>query len=122
MRVVRVNELLMREVSSLLHTRYRDSAVYITVSGVETAPDLKSATVFYGVVGGFPEEKAARQFFSRFGEEIRMQLGRRVILKFLPHLTFKFDESLERGAHIVDLIDALEPEKPGESKKPDAQG
>ncbi|HNX03897.1 MAG TPA: 30S ribosome-binding factor RbfA [Opitutales bacterium] len=119
MRVVRVNELLKREVSAILHTRYRDSAVRITVSGVETSPDLKAATVFYGVIGDHPEVIAAKRFFSKSGEDIRLELGRRVILKYLPHLTFQYDESMERGSHIVDLIDSLEIEREGDPEKSD---
>ena len=113
MRVVRVNELLKRELSLLLHTRYRDSSVFITLSEVNTSPDLKTATVFYGVIGAYPQEKAAREFFGRHGGELRIELGKRVILKYLPHLTFRYDDSMERGARIVDLIDSLDvPEPP----------
>jgi ribosome-binding factor A len=114
MRVVRVNELLKRELSLLMHTRYRDSTVFITLSAVETAPDLKAATVYYGVIGGYPEEKAARHFFGKFGAELRLELGKRVILKFLPHFTFRYDDSMERGSHILDLIDTLEDTPPAE--------
>jgi ribosome-binding factor A len=118
MRVVRVNELLKRELSLLLHTRYRDSSVYITLSEVETSPDLKTAVVYYGVIGAFPEEKAARQFFARHGGELRIELGKRVILKYLPHLTFQYDDSMERGARIVDLLDSLDvPEHPAKDEE-----
>lgn len=117
MRVVRVNELLKRELSLLLHTRYRDSSVFITLSAVETSPDLKTAVVYYGVIGAYPEEKAARQFFARHGGELRIELGKRVILKYLPHLTFHYDDSMERGARIVDLLDSLDvPESPVEGE------
>jgi ribosome-binding factor A len=117
MRVVRINELIKREISSILHTRFRDSAVRITVSDVETTPDLKAATVFYGVIGGEEEAAAARHFFGKNGAEIRMMVGKVVVMKYLPRLTFRYDDSMERGAHLNEIIDTLDiPEEPKEGK------
>ncbi|MBN1403602.1 MAG: 30S ribosome-binding factor RbfA [Opitutales bacterium] len=108
MRVVRINELIKREISDILHTRYRDVAVRITISGVDTAPNLQNATVYYGVIGEVKDRADARRFFAREGEEIRMQLSKRIVLKYLPHLAFSFDDSLERGARLNELMDSLE--------------
>lgn len=107
MRVVRINELIRQELSSILHTRFRDSAVRITISGVETAPNLHTATVYYSVIGAQADAAAARRFFAKNGEELRLLLAKRVIIKYLPHLTFIYDESLERGSHLNDVIDSL---------------
>jgi ribosome-binding factor A len=113
MRVVRINELIKREISTLLHTRYQDSAVRITISGVDTSPDLKASTVFYGVIGTPEDAAAARHFFGKNAAEIRMLLGKRIIIRYLPHLSFRFDESMERGAHMNDIIDSLDiPDEP----------
>lgn len=108
MRVVRINELIKREISDILHTRYRDVAVRITISGVDTAPNLQNATVYYGVIGEVKDRADARRFFAREGEEIRMQLSKRIVLKYLPHLAFSFDDSLERGARLNELMDSLD--------------
>ncbi len=110
MRVVRINELIKREISDILHTRYRDSAVRITISGVDTAPNLKEAVVHYGVVGEVEDRRKARSFFAREKDEIRSQLSKRVIIKYLPHLEFRFDDSLERGARLNDILDSLDEE------------
>lgn len=116
MRVVRINELVKREISSILHTRYREKAVRITVSGVETSPDLKEAVVYYGVIGDADTEVQARRFFAKEAGEIRMMLGKRVVMKYLPHLTFRYDDSLERGSRIGEIIDSLDldEDKPSE--------
>lgn len=108
MRVVRINELIKREISDILHTRYRDVAVRITISGVDTAPNLQNANVYYGVIGEAKDRADARRFFAREGEEIRMQLSKRIVLKYLPHLAFSFDDSLERGARLNELMDSLD--------------
>ena len=117
MRVVRINELIKREISSILHTRFRDSAVRITVSGVETAPDLKTATVFYGVIGDENNVAEARHFFGKHGNEIRMLVGKVVVIKYLPHFSYRYDDSMVRGAHLNDVIDSLDiPEEPEENR------
>ena len=107
MRVVRINELIKREISSILHTRYREAAVRITISEVETSPDLKDAVVYYGVVGNDDNIAQARRFFARECVEIRMMLGKNIVMKYLPHLDFRFDDSMERGARIGEIIDSL---------------
>lgn len=107
MRVVRVNELVKRELSAILHTRYQAQTVRITISEVEVAPNLRSAVVYYNVIGGEEDRVAARHFFSREHGELRNQLGRVVVLKYLPHLKFHFDDSLARGSRMNTLIDEL---------------
>jgi ribosome-binding factor A len=107
MRVVRINELIKREISSILHTRYREASVRITISEVDTSSDLKEAVVYYGVIGDKENEKQARHFLSKEGGEIRMMLGKRVVIKYLPHLVFRFDDSMERGNRIGEIIDSL---------------
>ena len=120
MRVVRVNELVKREISSILHTDFRDRSVRITISDVETAPNLQNATVFYGVFGGREDISFARSFFAKNGERIRMLLGKRIVLKYLPHLKFAYDSSLERGSRLNEIIDSLgEDGEPGFEKAND---
>jgi ribosome-binding factor A len=113
MRVVRINELIKREISSILHTRYRDSAVRITISGVETSPDLKAATVFYGVIGDESDQADARHFFSKNSDEIRSLVGKVIVMKYLPRFSYRYDESMVRGAHLNEIIDSLDiPDEP----------
>lgn len=117
MRVVRVNELLKREISEILHTRYKGEAVYITVSDVSVAPNLRAADVFYDVIGGEERVDEARRFFGRERKEIQRQLGKNVVLKYLPQLHFVHDDSLARGTRLNQLMDELGLE--GEAPPPD---
>jgi ribosome-binding factor A len=116
MRVVRINELIKREISSILHTRYRESAVRITVSEVDCSPDLKEATAYYGVVGRPEDISKARHFFSHEGGEISRMLSKVIVLRQMPHIVFRFDPSMERGAHLNEIIDSLgiKDEKPSQ--------
>lgn len=107
MRVVRVNELVKRELSEVLHTRYQGETVYITISEVRVAPNLRNAEVFYDVLGGPEQITKARRFFARERDEIRKQLSKRVVLKYLPHLQFTHDDSLARGNDLNQLMDEM---------------
>lgn len=104
----RVDELLKREISSILHTDYRSEAVYTTIAAVDVAPDLRRARVFYSVLGGPEREREAADLFHAKAAEIRHKVGRNVILKYLPYLEFVRDESLERGFGIIEKLDELE--------------
>lgn len=102
-RVVRVNELLKREISRIVHTRYRGRATSITITEVDTAPNLRSADVYYAVVGDGAAQAEAKVFFHRNGRDIRAEMGKVVVLKYLPHLQFAVDPGVERG-HRLDAI------------------
>ena len=107
-RLSRVNELLHREVSEQLRLRYRDAATKITISSVETSSDLRNATIFYSVLGDEADIRDARALFRRAGKDVRQQVSQRVILKYFPNFTYVYDPSMERGSHILDLLDQLE--------------
>lgn len=110
-RMVRVSELVKREISDILHTRYRQEAVCFTVTDVDVAPDLRQARVYYSVLGGHAQEAVAEHFFENEKAEIRYELGKRVRLKYLPELRFFQDSSLERGLRITEQLDALREEE-----------
>lgn len=115
-RVVRVNELVKREISDILHTRYQGEAVYITITEVRTSPDLRNADVFYAVLGGEIQSYEANEFFARVGSDVRQILSRRIVLKYLPQLHFHEDDSIARGMEINAMLDDLGLE--GESAPP----
>jgi ribosome-binding factor A len=106
-RVVRVNELLKREISALLHTRYRGRAVAITITEVDTAPNLRQARVYYAVLGDATTAAEAEVFFHQHGREIRSEVGKVIVLKYLPHLEFLRDSGVERGQRLDAIFDEL---------------
>ncbi len=114
-RTLRINELIQRELSDILRKRYQSEAVALTVTEVRTAPDLRDARVFVSVVGteAFAEEKLA--WLRRIGGALRTELGRRIVLKYLPRFEYVLDRSTVRGLRVLQVLDELETEK-----KPDA--
>jgi ribosome-binding factor A len=109
-RKIRVDELLKREVSEFLHTRYRSEAVYITIVGVDVSPDLRVGTVRYSVLGDDKRKLEAEGFLRRVQDEIARALPRRVILKYFPRLTYHYDDSLEEGHRVLELLEHLDEE------------
>jgi len=109
-RSVRVNELLKREISQILHTRYQTEAVAITISDVDISPDLRNGSVYYSVIGNEAVAREAQRFFARNATEIKHYVGKTVTLKYLPKLRFIQDDSLERGSRMMDILDEIEEE------------
>lgn len=107
-RTVRVNELVRREIGEILRTRYQTQSVMITITGVDVMPDLRQARIYYSVLGDNANVIEAEAFFHANHKEIRRELSRRIVLKYLPRLDFVHDTSLERGDQLNRLIDELD--------------
>jgi len=110
-RISRVNELLQREIGEQLRRYYGGvQSVKITISDVDTSPDLRQCKIFYAVIGVEKDIKEAQAFFKRVGKELRQRVMARVKLKYFPRFDFMYDPSMERGAGILDLLDQLDNE------------
>ncbi len=99
--------MVKREISDVLHTRYQSESVYITVSEVIVSPDLRNARVFYSVLGDDKQRRSAGAFLRNRAFDIRRQISKRIVLKYLPHLHFIYDQSIERGSRLNDIMDQL---------------
>jgi ribosome-binding factor A len=107
-RVLRINELLLHELSDLLHTRYRERAVSITFTEVDVTPDLRAARVYYTVLGDPRIRRLADELLDEIKGELRKRVFKRVTLKYTPALSFHFDDSLVRGNRTLAILDELE--------------
>ena len=106
-RLVRVNELVKREISHILHTRYQAETVDISILAVDVAPNLRSAKVFFATHGDASRKAHAERFFGRQAGSIRRELGQQVRLKYLPHLEFLYDKGADYGERLNQLLDDL---------------
>jgi ribosome-binding factor A len=106
-RSVRVNELVKREISQVLHTDYKDSTVAITIVGIEVSPDLRDARVYYSVIGDEEITRKAKQFLNKHTTKIRYKISKKIVLKYLPQLTFIYDSSIQRGNRVLDILDDM---------------
>lgn len=110
-RIRRVNELL-REVIAEEVARLKDPRLgFVTVTGVDTAPDLRSARVYYSVLGDEAERRDTQEALERSAPHIRHAVGRQVRLKYTPELRFQMDEAINRGLRIEQLLRDLREEQ-----------
>ena len=108
-RTLRVNELIQRELSAILRQRYQSESVAITITEVRVAPDLRDARVFVSIVGDDDSvEKQLRWLRSR-SRDIHQELGRRIVLKYMPRFAYVLDESVVRSSRLLRLLDEVEP-------------
>ena len=111
-RTLRVNELVQRELSRILHTHYQAEAAAVTITSVDIAPDLHDGRVFFSVIGA-PQLVADKgEWLQRIGPSLQHEVARRVVLKYTPKLKFIADHSVARGVAINHLIDTLKPSAP----------
>lgn len=115
LRLERVRELLKRELGEIIRREIPLSeAGLITVNEVGVAADLKSATVFVGVIGTVEQRRRAATILEKESKRIQGLIGRAVVLKYTPHLKFVIDESIERGHRVLEILDELEKTNPSD--------
>jgi ribosome-binding factor A len=108
-RTIRVNELVQRELSAILRQRYQTETVAMTITEVRVSPDLRDARVFISVIGDEDTAIQKLRWLRSKATEIRQEVGRRIVLKFLPKFEYRLDESTERSTRMQRLLDEMGP-------------
>ena len=112
MRIRRVSALIKQEVSEIIRRDVPTPDLgLITVTGAEVASDLKTARIYVSMIGPKTRRGEAIQLLTRQRGHIQHELAKRIILKSLPHLEFIYDDSLERGDRLLQIMDEIEQEK-----------
>ena len=105
-RLDRVNELLRREIGSVIQKDYEWRNRLVTVSDVEVTQDLKEGKVWIGVLGG--EANSVIVKLNKDHGAIQSKVMKRVVLKSTPVLRFHHDASAVRGVEIVNLLEEVD--------------
>ena len=101
----RVAEQIRQELADILRRDMKDPRVAgVTFTAVDVTTDLEHAKVWFTAFINTDHE-AARQGLARAAGFLRSELSQRMSLRTVPKLTFVYDESVERGAHLSELID-----------------
>lgn len=112
MRIERIASLIEKEVSVIIGRELKDPRLgIVTITRVVVKPDLKSALVYFSTLGDRECDTLTLRHARGF---IRSLLARRVNLRFIPELDFKFDDSLEYAQKIEKLFDQLKKNGCGE--------
>jgi ribosome-binding factor A len=80
---------------------------FITITGVEVSRDLKLAKIFYTLLGSPDQAEESSRALRRITPFIKKQLGRKLHLRSIPDISFRYDHSLEYGTKIDSILDSL---------------
>jgi ribosome-binding factor A len=108
-RTDRIDELLRQEIGAIIAKEIGDPRVgFVTITDVQTTPDLSHAQVWASVIGTAEEREAAFRALGHAMPFIRRALGTRLSLRRIPELHLRADETLERGTRVLRLLSELE--------------
>ena len=100
----RVSDLLREEVADIIMYKLKDPRIgFVTVTGVDLSPDLKNAKVFVSILKE-EEREATLDALTSSKAFMRTILAKRLKMKFIPHLDFRLDSSIEYGFKIDKLL------------------
>jgi ribosome-binding factor A len=117
-RIGRVAKELQREISRIILYELSDPRLgFITVTRAETATDLQSAKVFFTTMGNEAVRKTATLLLNNAANYIQNLLGKRIKMRYIPKLSFHFDESVAEEEKVYALLDQISGETAPKRKK-----
>ncbi|MBM3262051.1 MAG: 30S ribosome-binding factor RbfA [candidate division Zixibacteria bacterium] len=120
-RPVRVADQIKEEISDILRTEMKDPRLgFLTITAVDISTDLRHAKVFFSVLGTDKEKEQCRTTLEKAAGFVRSQLGRRVRMRHIPELLFRYDDSYAYAQRIAEVMKKIEPESDGEAVVPSA--
>jgi ribosome-binding factor A len=105
-RMRRVNELMREVIGSAIATELEDPRIgFVTVTSVDTSPDLRSARVYVSVLGDEPARESSLAGLRSSHGVLQAAIARETRIKRTPTLTFHYDDTPERGVRISRLLE-----------------
>ncbi len=105
-RLRRVDEAVRQVLSDAVATDLKDPRVgFVTVTAVKTSPDLRHARVYVSVLGSDAEREASLEGLRSAHGYLQRRVATELRLKHTPTLDFVYDDSVERGMRLSELID-----------------
>jgi ribosome-binding factor A len=103
-RIVRIESLLKQEISRIIQKDFRENLGLISITAIRISKDLANATVYYSHFGSEKEQKRSFEKLKKSASFIKGNLSKVIRLKRIPNLSFRLDDSLERGSHLINKI------------------
>jgi len=113
-RTERINAQLREEISDLLQRSVKDPRIggLVTITEVDVSPDLARAKVYVSVLGTDEEKHSTFRALEAAAHFIQRELRKRLTIRRTPELAFLPDDSMERGARILTLLDQTRERRP----------
>ena len=99
---------MKRELSVVIQRDFSFPGVLVTINDVDMTPDFKNAHVFIGIIGDPGQKRRVVAELNAKHGMIQNKICQRVVLKYTPVISFRSDDSIERGVKVVALMDQLE--------------
>jgi ribosome-binding factor A len=109
-RMRRVNEAIREALAEALGKLKDPRIGFVTVTGVETSPDLRQARVYVSVLGSERKRERTLAGLASAHAVLQARLASELRLKRTPQLAFEYDPTVERGVRMSQLIDELAPD------------
>ncbi len=115
-RASRVGDQIRAELASLLTREVHDPGIgFLTITHVKVSPDLQQARVYYTTIGDAKARQESARALGRATPFLRRQVGQRLNLKRVPELIFFFDEAIEKGDRIEQILHELNTGRAGQA-------
>ena len=117
-RMRRVNESVLEVVAGGVAELKDPRIGMVTVTSVRVTPDLREATVYVSTLGGKRRRREALEGLASAHGVLQARINRELRLRRTPHLTFAYDDAVERGVRMTKLIDDLAADLPDPDDEP----
>jgi ribosome-binding factor A len=105
-RMRRVNELMREVIGSAIASELEDPRIgFVTVTSVDTSPDLRSARVYVSVLGDEAERQATLAGLRSSHGVLQAAIASEMRIKRTPTLSFHYDDTPERGVRITKMLE-----------------
>ncbi len=110
--IERVNSLLRQTLSELLQREVKDPRLdgFISITAVDTSSDMKFAKVYVSRLDGDEDRQEILRALATAAGFFRRAMAGSLRLRRIPQLSFKWDDSIERGDRLLRLIDDVGPD------------
>jgi ribosome-binding factor A len=106
----RVDEAMRAVLSGAIARDLKDPRIgFVTVTAVKTSPDLRYARVYVSVLGDEPEREHTLDGLRSAHGYLQRRLADELTLKHTPSLSFEYDQSIDRGMRITELLHETDP-------------
>lgn len=103
----RVRKELMREIADIIQKDIRGLSGLVSILDVEVSHDNSYAKVYYSVFGSEEQKEKTMEAIKQNTSKIRYEIGKRIRLRLTPELRFIYDNSIERGSKVNEIIDKI---------------
>ena len=107
-RTIRVAEVIRKVLSEQIRRENSLEGILVTISAVDTSPDLREAFIYVSVLNPEQDENAVLAVLKNNRSKWQQEIRRQLPIKYIPHLHFRFDKGMERGDRIMQILRELE--------------